>query len=185
MRIHGSVGVLFAGLLMSLLLATFASATQPKEVPPGPVPTQISAAKKVFIGYAGENQAIEEESIFSGGSQRAYDEFYAGMKSFGKYELVGAPADADLLFEIELTTPRANPGVSQPNFFGTAPCDPQFRLAIRDPKSNALLWTFIEHVQWAILQGNRDKNFDLALTRLQNDWQGLIARSAAAPDPKP
>jgi DNA helicase HerA-like ATPase len=31
------------------------------------------------------------------------------------------------------------------------PYDPQFRLAIRDPKTNALLWAFTERVQWAIL----------------------------------
>ncbi len=94
------LGVLFAGLSDVVSTGHVCGAGQSKEVPPGPVPTQISAAKKVFIGYAGENQPIEADSIFTGGSQRAYDEFYAGMKSCGKYELVGAPADADLLFEV-------------------------------------------------------------------------------------
>jgi hypothetical protein len=36
--------------------------------------------------------------------------------------------------------------------------DPQSRLEIRDPKTNALLWGFTEHMEWAILQGNRNRN---------------------------
>jgi hypothetical protein len=111
----------------------------------------------------------------------AYDEFYAGMKSSGRYELAGAPADADLSFEIEMAVNRAGARISQePNLLGDVPYDPYFRLVIRDPKSNAILWVTIEHVQWAILQGNRDKNFDQALARLVSDVESLAVRSAAA-----
>ncbi len=49
------------------------------------------------------------------------------------------------------------------------PMIPNFRLEIRDPKTNALLWGFTEHVQWAILQGNRNKNFDQASARIVAD----------------
>lgn len=185
MRRHSEMAVLFVVFLMSIPLVTIAGAGQSKEVQPGPIPAQISSAKKVFIGYAGENQPVEPDSIFTGGSQRAYDEFYAGMKSAGKYELVGAPADADLLFEVGLTAPKSGAGATDPSVFGKIPYDPQFQLVIRDPKTNALLWAFIEHVQWAILQGNRDKNFELALTRLENGVQGLVARSTSAPETKP
>ena len=33
-----------------------------------------------------------------------YNEFYEHMKSWGKYQLVQAPADADLVFEIRFVT---------------------------------------------------------------------------------
>lgn len=56
---------------------------------------------------------------------------------------------------------------------------------IRDPKTNAMLWTIIEHVQWAVLQSNHDKNFDQALARLVADVQGLAARAAAVATAKP
>lgn len=118
--------------------------------------------------------------MFSGGSERAYDNFYAAMKTWGKYELVGSPTDADLLVEIELSSPRGGPAIATMSVAEAPPYDPQFRVTIRDAKSNALLWTVIEHVQWAILHGNRDKNFDLAMTRLVSDVQGLAARAATA-----
>jgi hypothetical protein len=65
---------------------------------------------------------------------------------------------------------------------GGRPYDPQSRLIIRDPKTSALLWAFTEHVPWAILQGNRDKNFDRTLDRIMSDVKGLTIQSPAAPD---
>jgi hypothetical protein len=56
-------------------------------------------------------------------------------------------------------------------------------LEIRDPKTNALLWAFTEHVHWAILQGNRDKNFDQALTRIVSDVQGSSISADASKKP--
>ena len=169
-----------AVVLSFLQLTSFASAATKQSVS-GPTPPQISLAKKVFIANAGENQPFFNDAIFTGGQQRAYDEFYAGMKSSGRYELAGAPADADLSFEIEMAVNRAGARISQePNLLGDVPYDPYFRLVIRDPKSNAILWVTIEHVQWAILQGNRDKNFDQALARLVSDVESLAVRSAAA-----
>jgi len=55
------------------------------------------------------------------------------------------------------------------------PYDPQFRVAIRDPKTNALLWAFTEHVEWAVLLRNRDKNLDQAVAKIVSDIQGLSA----------
>lgn len=73
--------------------------------PPGPVPTPIITAKKVFIANAGGDEPWDSEAQFSGGPERAYDEFYAAMKNWGRYQLVNAPGDADLWFEIAFATP--------------------------------------------------------------------------------
>lgn len=97
--------------------------------------------------------------------------------SAGRYELVSAPADADLIFEIEFLVPTAEPQAAGRLELAAVPFDPQFRLTIRDPKANVLLWGFTEHVQWAILRGNRDKNFDEAMTRVLADVRGLAARA--------
>jgi hypothetical protein len=174
MDMRSKAVVLCATLMVCL---SFAEAGEPKPVAAGPIPTQIAAAKKVFIANAGENQPFDEASLFSGGSERAYNEFYAGVKALGRYDLVGAPADADLLLEIELTAPKVP---QEPQFFAIFSYDPQFRLVIRDPKTNTLLWAVNEHVQWAILQGNRDKNFDQAMGRVVNDVQGLAARAVVS-----
>jgi hypothetical protein len=64
-----------------------------------------------------------------------------------------------------------------------ASLDPQFRLEIRDPRTSALLWAFTEHVQWAILQGNRNRNFDQASARIVTDVLALAARAVAVTTP--
>ena|ERR1700739_3614267 len=184
MDMRSKAVVLCSALMICLWQLPVAEAGELKPVVAGPIPTQIASAKKVFIANAGENQPVpfDDVVLFSGGSERAYNEFYAGVKALGRYDLVGAPADADLLFEIELTSPR-NP--NEPEFFGNVPYDAQFRLVIRDPKTNALLWAVSEHVQWAIMQGNRDKNFEQAMDRVVNDVQGLAARAAVVSNNKP
>ncbi len=185
MNVRLNVHVFCATLIFSCFTLSSPVFAGPRQVAPGPVPTQITTAKKVLIVNAGENQPSFNDPIFSGGQRRAYDEFYAAMKGAGRYELVRAPADADLSFEIELAANRAGPRISQePNLFGDIPYDPYFRLVIRDPKTNALLWVVIEHVQWAILQSNRDRNFDQAMDRIVADVQ-VLANSPDAKASKP
>ena len=176
---------LTAVLLISLAQAPILKAVEPR-VPPGPIPTQIATAKKVFVANAGGDERSFEDPIFNGGSDRSYNQFYAAMKKAGKYELVGSPAEADLIFEIQFLLPTASPAATRGERLATIGFDPQFRLVIRDPKTNAVLWGFTEHVQWAILQGNRDKNFDQAAARIAADLQDLITRAAAtSPVAKP
>jgi len=173
--------VLCIGFLTPLpQLASLAADT----VSAAPVPTQILAAKKVFIANAGGDQPYYEEPLFSGGPERAYNQFYAAMKTWGRYELVGAPSDADLLVEILFTVPRIEQRVVRGEaVLVPIPYDPQFRVVLRDPKSSALLWALTEHAEWAILQRNRDKNFDLALAKVMTDVQGLSASADSANKP--
>lgn len=182
MKCNLRAAILLGSLATCLLHASIMAAEQSKQVPPAPVPPQIFAAKKVFIANAGGEQP-SEGSQYSGDTDRAYNQFYAAMKTWGRYELVESPAEADLWFEIRFTAPPASRPVSQGNTLGTAEFDPQFRLVIRDPKTNAILWAFSEHADWAILKGNRDRNFDLGMTRIVTDVQRLSAQSDAG-EPK-
>jgi hypothetical protein len=89
--------------------------------------------------------------------------------------LVGTPADADLVFEIRFTVvavpgPGSNKGSMGPNF------DPQLRLAIRDPKTQTLLWSLTQHIEAAMRQENRDKNFDQAVAGIVGQVQKLTAQ---------
>jgi len=174
MRHSKSAGICIA-LLLSLLQPSVVSAQQSKQAPAAPVPAQIMAAKRIFIGNAGDDGWWTDSGPYNGGPDRAYNQFYAAMKSWGHYELVDSPAGADLLFEIGFALPAAATNVSQGNSVGSPPFDPQFRLAIRDPKTHALLWGFTEHSQWAILQGNREKNFDSTLARIVADVERLAS----------
>ena len=170
----------FAVILMISMLPVSAPAEQPKQAPPAPIPAQVLEAKKVFVSNAGGDEPAPDDPLFSGGPDRAYNQFYAAMKISGRYELVSAPADADLWFEIRFTMPPAARDVFKGDSMGPAAFDPQLRLAIRDPKTNAILWGFTEHSAWAMLKGNRDKNFDLCMTRIVADVQRLARQPAEA-----
>lgn len=141
------------------------AAKQSKEVPAAPVPGQILTGKKVFLG----NDEGERSSRFTGGADRGYNQFYAAMKSWGRYEMASSPENADLLFELRLTPVR---------FSNRVPDYQTLRLAIYDPKTHALLWAFNELIQVEVSQGSRDKNFDTALNRLVTDLQRLAGKPA-------
>jgi len=169
---HASFFV-FVFAVASLLPAIPALAKQPAA--PGPIPAQIFAAKKVFIVNAGGDQMAENDPQFTGGSSRAYDEFYAAAKSWGRFEIVGSPAEADLLLEIRQEVQIVSLGTK---IGGSA--TPLFHLQIRDPRTNVLLWGFHVHSQFGLGQGNSDRYFDQAIERLMLDLQQLMAQGPAA-----
>lgn len=176
---HLKTAALSAVVLVSFLQAPIVEAGEPK-VAPAPIPSQISAARKVFIANAGGEQPWYDDAQFSGGGERAYNQFYAAMKTWGHYEITATPGDADLIFEIQFLCPPALGAANQGgDSLGGRPFDPQFRLVIREAKTNSLLWAFSERAQWAVLRGNRDKNFDQAEGRIVSDVQALINRTDA------
>lgn len=83
--------VLCAGLAMSLSSDYRCAAQQSVHVPPAPVPSLILTAKRVFIANGGGDESLFDWPQYSGGPDRLYNEFYAAMKSWGRYELVSTP----------------------------------------------------------------------------------------------
>lgn len=159
-----------SGIFSVLLALMSGSSVQAQRVKaaPAPLPTQIISAKKVFIANAGHERNPDAYS-YSGGTDRTYNQFYSAMKSWGRYEIVGAPADCDLVFEIRFINTVVG-GSSMSPMIST-----QFRLKILDPKTHVVVWAFTEHAEWARSQGNRDKNFDEALGKVVDDVKNLAA----------
>jgi hypothetical protein len=168
-----------AGTLALVSLQVWGAPRQ-KEAGTGPVPAPLITAKKAFISNAGGGCSPFGQSGFSGGPDRPYNEFYTAMKSWGRYELVTAPADADLDLEINFACPAARASSPFGNSYGTAD-DPQLRLVILDVKTRIVLWGLTEHVEPAILQGNRDKNFERGMSSLVSNLKLLVA----GPVPQP
>jgi hypothetical protein len=161
-------------VVLGIVLAFGSQQQKAADVPQAPVPAQIISGKKVFISNAGEeNLNTPIASLLSGRSDRVYNQFYAAMKQWGRYELVSAPADADLVFEIGFTIS----GSGQLPEFG------HLRVAVRDPKTNVLLWTFIEYAQVAILKGNRDKNLDHAMGMIVDELKDLVNQPGGTAKP--
>ena len=180
--------MLMMGLLsMPALRAAAQEDTTSKPAPPpaivvtqAPLPEQIITAKKVFISNGGgaldyrteDAIAIEESPDYwiSGGPNRAYNHFYAAMKDWGRYELVAAPADADLAFEIRYIIP-------------TGASDGQLRLIIFDTRTRLSLWTLVEVIGRHNRKVHRDENVDKALNKLMADVKQLVEPTAQAPTP--
>ena len=171
---------LFASLAISLFGGRLYATAKSDPVPSAPIPSLILSAKKVFVANGGGDEALFDPQ-YTGSPDRLYDEFYAGMKSWGRYELVGSPEDADLVFEIRLMVIR--PQRSSPLGDDNPPYDSQFHLAIRDVKTNVILWGLTEHAQTAILQGNRDKNFEQALAAIVSELRRIAGPAQPATQP--
>jgi hypothetical protein len=80
------------------------------------------------------------------------------MKSWGRYQIVSTPADAELVFEISFSVSLATGG-----------CDAKFHLVVLDPKTHVTLWAFTEYVDNAILGSNREKHFEQGMESVVAD----------------
>jgi hypothetical protein len=140
-----------------LIAAPIAVAKKVPDPPRGPIPSQIITGKKVFISY-------RESDADPGSLDLTYHEFYALMKSWGKYELTATPAEADLIFEIRFVS-----GIS----------DSQLWMCIVDPKTHVMLWPLIQHVEGSSRETARRKKFDAAMADIVDDLKTLTAPPAA------
>ncbi len=174
---HLKAAVLCFGLAMPLLSGPV-GAEQKKQAHSAATPAPILTAKKISIANGGGDESRYEAVTYGGGPDRAYNEFYAVMKSWGRYELVDAPGDADLVFEISLTVFQLQRlrvmSDDSPEF------DSRLRLVIRDTKTHETLWGLTEHAPGALLQDNRDKNFEHALTMIVAEVRRIAGPVAAA-----
>ncbi len=144
----------------ALLSAVSVLAQQSLTAPAGPVPPAILAAKKIFIANPGASSAL-----FSGGQNRAYNQFYAALQTAGFFEMVGDPSDADLVLELQITD--LGPGA------------PAFKLVIYDRKTHFMLWTLFESIKACTRQKSCDSNFDDALPALLLNFEKLAGKGPA------
>jgi len=132
-----------------------------------PVPTPLVSGKKVFVSFD-PGDVLAFPSVYSGGPERAYNEFYADMKQWGHYELVLDPQSADLIFSVRFVESGGLPW-------------PQIRLAISDAKTHVILWGFVEQINGALFKRHRDQAFSNTVMWLVNDVQELLVPGSPAP----
>jgi hypothetical protein len=159
-----------------MLTAVPALLAQSAEAPAAPLPSQIATAKKVFISNAG---GLFDLNMVSGDRRRDYNQFYAAIQAWGRYELVSTPGDADLVLQISIVYIPRQIGTDVVPF-------PSFRLALLDPKTSIPLWVMDEFLVdrpglSMIREKNRDKAFDEAINKLVGDLKELTASHSAVP----
>ena len=154
--------------LVALQIPFSVAQSKPQPAPAAPVPPPILAARRVFIANAGGDEMASNEPVFSGTPNRAYDEFYRAVKNWGHFEIVASPAEADLLLEVRESVSGGWNGRVGSGF------NPQFRLKIRDAKTNALLWGLSINSEFGLGQAESDRNFDQAINRLTAELRILV-----------
>jgi hypothetical protein len=155
-------------IVLALLVSTCPglNAKSKKDIPLAPLPAAIINAKKAFLTNGG-------------GSDLAYDAFYAKMKEWGKYEVVGSPEEADLIIELAYRVEHGGTRVwsSTNTYDGTTQVhsaqivDPQLFLTIYDAKSKDSLWSTIDHRRLARREKNREKETINSAERLVEELQ--------------
>jgi hypothetical protein len=171
--------ILLISLAMSSPYIDLHAAQKNKPIPSAPIPAPILSAVRVFIANGGGDESLFDPQ-YTGGPDRLYDEFYSAMKAWGRYDLVDSPGDADLAFEIRLTI--FQPQRSEPLSSDKPPYDSQFHLSIRDLRTHETLWGLTEHAQTAVLQSNRDKNFEQALSAIIVELKRIAGPKPPAPN---
>ncbi len=132
-----------------------------------PIPSQIVTAKKVFISNAGGRFF---EDITRGEKSQTYNEFYAAIRNWGHYQLVGSPNEADLVFQAEL-----DPMIPDHQAIN------EIRLELRDPKTNVLLWTIEETIgmKGHAVHTGYERDLGEAMDKLVEELKALTAPPAA------
>jgi hypothetical protein len=146
-----------------------AGASKKKIVPPAPLPAAISDARKIFVTNAG-------------GNQLAFDEFYAQVKQWGRYQLVGSPTEADIILELRYfvedkgthVSSATNTYTGQTQVFSHEIVDPQLALNIYSAATKDLLWSVTDHRRLARLEKNREKETINSADRLVQDLRERI-----------
>lgn len=180
-RTAGLVLVRTAGyvLVAALVLHHPAHAQATRLAVAAPVPGQIISAKLVFISNAG-SESYGSESYFrltryDGGPDRFYNQFYAAMKSWGRYELAGSPVNADMVCEVRFTSPIVDKQQRLDLVY-----DPQLNLTFVDPKTRVPLWSLTEHIETAQNREADNRNFDQALSRIVDRTKLLASGSTSS-----
>ncbi len=166
-------------IFVALLLGFVISANGQQAPPPGlaPVPQPLLTGKKVFISNAGADSGLFPHP-FSGDPDRPYNQFYADIQAWGRYELVSDPADADLVFELQLSAPNGPANANK--IKGASDPLPMFRLVVLDRKTHYVLWALTESVDIAYMQKTHDRNFDQALANITDDLKRLTGSASAS-----
>jgi len=166
-------------LCAALMTAASALAQLPVATPEAPVPQALRAASKIFVSNAGGDSGLFP-SPFSGDPSRGYNQLYAGLKANGQYELVTDPSEADLVLELQITSPSGSTRSMEVNKVnGASDPVPMFRLVVYDRKTHYILWAFTQSIEIAYKQKTHDRNFDDALTAILLEFESLTGKAQA------
>ena len=131
-----------------------------------PVPAPIVSAKRVFVANGGTDAMSLTAFKKDGDSNAPYNWFYSALKSWGRYELVSTPSEADLVMEVRFDAPLKDCGK-------ITLYTPQLTINIIDAKTHFLLWSVTEETQGAVRKSTWEKNFNETVATVINDLKQI------------
>lgn len=149
--------------LAASLTALALSAQTPAAVP---LPAQLSTAKTVFLANAGSTPANNQLAVM------AYTDVYQDFAAKNQYQLSTAPSEADLTFEVSVISVYEGQTFAQ-----------YLQLVIRDPKSQALLWTTAENIATAAREKTLEKNVSDSAAKLVADLATFTSNKSLTSQP--
>jgi len=147
------------------------SATQSAAASPSQ-PAQIRSAKKIFLANAGAQTGFPYDSTV------AYQQFSDNLQAWGRYTLVGTPAEADLVFELRSAAPVG--GIVVNRGYGGSYRLPTLELTITDPRTNTHLWVLSEPVYTTLARKDKTDWFTVAVTNLTTKVKQLSGAPVTA-----
>ena len=157
---------------VAVMLASSVAAQKASDA--APIPSQITAAKKVFIS----NTAGDD--LYSADPAQVYNSFYVAMKTWGRYELVSAPSEADLVFEVSFRDPMAGVAVGSSGSnipVGGSYSNPHIRVVILDPKTHVSLWWLLAHVKPPL--STSEKSVDRSVADLMTQLKQITSKETS------
>jgi hypothetical protein len=103
--------------------------------------TLIAQAHTVYLANTGGDPNFPLDQTI------AYQKIYTALQSWGRFQLVGSPAQADLVFNLYSESPVA--GYYRADHVTSPLYSPAFELTIVDPKTNQPVWTIDSPVNLA------------------------------------
>jgi len=167
--------LLFGFLLASALISQPApscaqSRKTAKSIPPAPLPSSISHAKKAYI-LDGQTTS---QYFTKNGNQLAFDTLYAELKSWGRFELADSPTAADVVIELQYRPYSSgstsygvfNPSSNTVQTYNADSAGADFALVIYDAASKQQLWSRSDACGFARLPANQRKEVVKSVERL-------------------
>ncbi len=154
---------------MSVAPAARAQETKAAPLAAAPIPVQIATATSVFISYGGSDGNGTTVLKRSADPSLIYNQFYAAMKTWGRFQLADSPAHADLILEVRFNLPLTDCGK-------TSTYGGQVALTILDGKTHFVLWSIDEPVEIALRIATWERNINEGVTNAVGDLQRLVAQ---------
>lgn len=142
-------------------------------------PSQILHAHKIFLANEGA------DANFPITADASYNAVRSSLQTWGFYQLVESPGEADLIFRLRAIAPIT--GISGSENSTSASVTPAFEIKIADPVTQVTLWTITSEIGQAARRKTLDQNVASAAATLTARIKVLIGQplgrgESAAPE---